>query len=1257
MRPYWTVTAEEIVARFASKDEEFPQFVQDLILATDRGAAIDRATETKAADGGVDLRVGACETLGGTAFGERWIKSASVWQIKSDRVPTLSKKYLKGQIEGNGSTGATKPKRPTTSKSVAPSKKSKTVSQPSRFVVDRLKAGDLYRYCIAGSATPKSLEQARDRLKSIVPHESAPEIISPNDLARWVNRFPSLVQKYFRSATRSGLDYQNWGQRETARVKTYVPVPSRSVLQKELEVYLEWGRKNADSIFQVRGFSGVGKTRFVYESLQPSAPLVVVLDLDGALELLRALREQPEQRVIIVVDECSAEGVHRLRDEIRALEERARVIAIDNAAAATIQKTLWLEKIPSDIVEQILRSNFEELSPEQHRRYAELSKGFVRLAADICRHAPELEAPQPSTLFNTIDQYLRARFEPNKTLWDALALLSLTTLVGDSGTRRAEIEALLSFAGLKENDVHDAIRIHNQQTGFVARVGDEIYVTPEVVAQVCFEFAWKQYSFRDKGQYFVEKFPRSLLESFLRRVVRSASKEVRDQVAACFQGWFYRCLACDVAKREVAVSVELLARFDRDTYVAHLRTILEQASLDELLAIRGEYTHDGWGARRHIVSMLARAAQFEDSFDNAEVALRRLALAENEYGIGNNATGTWTDLFRLHGSGAARRFEYRLQVLESLLDSGTESEHQLLFSALEKALRQNSFEILPHYVDWEQPPVVWRTQTAEQLRLAHTAYFQLLAKAFESKNVTCRSRTVALVANHLRDILLLGGDALDFAKSILSGEIEPTLRARVNEQLGQFLSWDADRLSDTDYVQRVRQWRTNLTEGSLMSRVATVVGSLWDASNPLSTTDDAGQSAYRAAMKKLAAELIGSERSLNEVLPFLTSANAHGAFDFGAEIAAQDADWKLLDVIIRAAVSQGESSLLGRGYAYEMLNRHPEREVELNALLDELQPQHPANVLELCVVHSDRLALFRRTLRAVASGVLGINHLRRLEVLAFRGALSDDEFAEAALLARHSANRAAAHRVVVSLAHRWSTSRAKKVAVEKPSERVLDTLVDALRSALSEQQIDGDAWVASVRALSAWRFRVACDLAFEALVGNTWFLRKELSTLIASFAKESSAVVRQFGRQLEDPKLQAHFGIGHYRDLVSMLPEDELVALIKQLTVVGARHLARHLPRPFLDDAGVPVVPTITLELLTRFERDADVFEEFCVGLRSGVTRAGDIAEQYEDDAKTAEHFLDHPNRRVRAWAKREIGEARADADRWRQSELRDAIR
>ena len=91
--------------------------------------------------------------------------------------------------------------------------------------------------------------------------------------------------------------------------------------------------------------------------------------------------------------------------------------------------------------------------------------------------------------------------------------------------------------------------------------------------------------------------------------------------------------------------------------------LIEGTSIEDLKALTGP--------RREMMFALAHVCRRKDGFEDAEAALFRLAVAENE-SYANNATGVWKMLFLGRISLTHRPFAARLNILKERLKEDSE---------------------------------------------------------------------------------------------------------------------------------------------------------------------------------------------------------------------------------------------------------------------------------------------------------------------------------------------------------------------------------------------------------------------------------------------------------------------------------------------------------------------------------------------------------------------------------------------------------
>jgi hypothetical protein len=132
-----------------------------------------------------------------------------------------------------------------------------------------------------------------------------------------------------------------------------------------------------------------------------------------------------------------------------------------------------------------------------------------------------------------------------------------------------------------------------------------------------------------------------------------------------------------------AECLDRLVHVDPDTAMATIDRVFGSLTTQDLRAIE-----DG---RRHLVWALEKLAFRKQSFDRAATLLRRLAVAETENHISNNATGQFKQLYQLYLSGTEADPAARLLVLDDGLCSSDPKERELCIEALGHMLAVNHF--------------------------------------------------------------------------------------------------------------------------------------------------------------------------------------------------------------------------------------------------------------------------------------------------------------------------------------------------------------------------------------------------------------------------------------------------------------------------------------------------------------------------------------------------------------------------------------
>lgn len=91
------------------------------------------------------------------------------------------------------------------------------------------------------------------------------KVYAADTLARWCSRYPGLVLSYH------GIEgfhtYESWSKNVTRATAVYVPAKAWAGPGEYVKKHLDFTDTPTEACLLIRGPAGVGKTRFVYETI------------------------------------------------------------------------------------------------------------------------------------------------------------------------------------------------------------------------------------------------------------------------------------------------------------------------------------------------------------------------------------------------------------------------------------------------------------------------------------------------------------------------------------------------------------------------------------------------------------------------------------------------------------------------------------------------------------------------------------------------------------------------------------------------------------------------------------------------------------------------------------------------------------------------------------------------------------------------------------------------------------------------------
>ena len=1091
------------------------------------------------------------------------------------------------------------------------------------------------------------LNAARIEIRKLCSSAPEPHILTSSDLANWLSDYPSLVLRFFPVPNTEILHVEAWKDTIQRDTPTYVEIPSWSLVRAAIERHCDLLSAPGSVVLAIQGAAGVGKTRLAFKTISRMAGVsqlvVYTANAASAEHVAYHLARTRDVRCLLVVDECAPSQRVILENLLNGPEckARVRVIALDNSGLQPIRASseALLAMMDADELAHVLAANFPQVAKDRRRAYSEVSEGFVRMAADLCVNDPLASSPSIQ-ISGGLHQYVADRLGGKRQGIEAIALV---WRVGFRDAIKSEFETLCQWLNIDAHTTRAQLREIKERPGFAKDAGRYLYVTPEIVSKMAFQWAWERWADHDQDS-FLASVPDNLLDVFLKRVERSAEPAVRRVVGAYFRQWMSSLTAPDLVDANKVKRITLFVEADLDTSLPILERLVLSASLDELCRVSGRGP-GGWGPRRHLVWLIERVVRLPQYFHAAEAILRRLALAESEPEITNNATAIYRQLFHIYLSGTAIPFHDRSMVLERILDADSPEEKLLAIACLEGALADQPYRSGgPTFVAGRLPPDEWRPTTQMELASARAQALAQLIRA--SADASAKIATRALRALALNARRLLSGGFLPELRNAFGAQDAVTSHAsELLREINSYLRWDTgnERLSQgADYVCAVRQWAEELVPNDLQGRLIRFLG------GAVSLIDVHNNAEWNAGVEQLAVELVVDAGTLGEHIDWLCSDRVRGVAYIGAKMGRLDTKGQYLEQIVDAAVRTGETGL-AQGYCASYAKQGMAQAHRISLAIDGIEQVAPSVAFEISTSVESLSRCVARTLRGVEAGRLSSAFLCSHRFTFGSEALADVD-AEGLL---HGLLRASAAGDKVSLRGSaqmlgsWVQPNGQRALFENLNVRELAWQI--LEAASNRGGAEQYHWGESVQYLARFDPHRAVRLCVEVLAADSLHLADEAQAELSRLAQEHSVeVIAELGKLMLDEKRGWRFQVGTLRGLISGLPVQELMAWLSRVGVRGARSLARHLPAPSVDHEGRAVLHPLTEYVLTAFADDDKTFSAFATGTHCMQVYRGDISAQHQAEADAARLLLNHPLRRVREWAAREVQSGEEDAERWR---------
>jgi hypothetical protein len=1125
-------------------------------------------------------------------------------------------------------------------------------------VLDWLKNGNIYVWCCVHSSTVDQRLGVEDSVEKLIKDKHYQWRKDQIEF-RWIdvvtdelNQHPAVGLQHLPTAARR-LKYPQLLSNMDFGATRWIDFEGRDDLVGQVIGHLTSNEK--PNVIHLAGVSGIGKTRLVHqacEKLKAASGIDCLYfpsydKIRDDLKILDAWIGDRRSAIVILDEVPFGQELKDIESLFDRFAKRVRVITISPAIRQPTQRRsniiLLQGPLKRESVIAILESARSGVEDTVIRRIAEKSAHDLKFAIMLLDEARvnrtgilQIFERPVLVLERLLDRHASDSEELSR--WREFYIAASCFLdIGIVEEDRKELTAVCDFFKIDQTKADAAVsKLDN--IGLANKSRRFFEAIPRGLAELVFSSeAWPQIS--NRLAEFFEPLPDRLKKRFLERCHECAS-EVREEVQARLGDYFLNQLKdksiFTLEEVQVAKTFSSWAQFDPKPALSWLKEQSERCTLEQLSQFSGREGFGDYRGRRYIVWLCESLVRFPEYFYECESILFRLALAENEPGIVNNATSIWKSLFWPTLSQVAIPFDDRIRILDHRLKSSDTLALRLAIDGAFDLLQPRTIGVaIPaRVVGGRLAPDPWRPKSKEE--------FQCLRSDFAGRLLELGRHLIGEAKSHFDKAAL--DNFSTFAAMGLVEELRGCLgdfdrgpqKFRTLEAIERSIAFLSDERHGNlgqKAVLALRSWQDAIDTLSMSDRVL-----FWISRNPW---DLPRNDQRRTSLEELAEAILQQPVILEEITESLSNSGMPGTILLARQCTQIDMNLQL-DEMIGNWILRGICLPFVIGALQGAAGTEQGLDSRWRILLDRSGAEHGEYVCTITAYADITEAGFRRIAGIVDRG--GVQVVRILEHLAYgdwNRIMTTQMQTEICRMLEPCFERdlLATIRLASSFLYSWSRNDDKQLPahLQPYAERVLAA------SLTTDGAVEEYQWIAIAEKLMFTQAGRVATLALRAETdepSGTHFDSHSLDRLLIECARvDAAATMQAMGEMLSDQRRRDIYEFHRHEGIFEAIGLSVLRSWIEKNGSDLLPTMASHFKSPSIGSSGEVELSEVLHWLFTEHEFDDAVFRGFLDGRhRMEISFAKQDDESF---ASTMKPLLDHPLRRVQAWAAFEIEHAK----------------